>query len=77
MLPREVQWACQAEFSAALKLATVQQRKREAKPYAELQNMAWLELKAAESLWQTLAERGFSRPGCYVSQNNLPTTPPL
>lgn len=74
MLPRESQWACQAEFSAALKLATVQERKLAGQPYAELQSMAELELNAAKNLWQTLAERGISRPGCYATQNNLPTT---
>jgi len=76
-IPRESQWACQAEFSAALKLATVEQRKRSGQPYAELQCMAELELRTAAGLWRTLADLGFSRPGCYVRQNILQTSSSL
>jgi hypothetical protein len=72
-LPQEAIWACQAEFAAAFKLATAHERRDAGLPHAELRRMAEMEIRAAESLWQVLAERGVSRPKCFAMQNALPT----
>jgi hypothetical protein len=69
--------ACQIEFSAAFKLATAQERRAAGLPHAELLRMAEMEIRAADSLWHVLADRGVSRPGCFAMQNALPTTNPI
>lgn len=75
-LPPEAIWACQSEFSAALHRVRAHELKQLGKPHAASLAMAEQEERAAAALWETLAQRGISHPGCYVKQNDLPTPPP-
>ena len=66
-----VHLACRYEFEAAwLRACGEEAAPREA---ASFHARAAGNEAAAEALWETLAERGLSRPGCFVKQNGLQT----
>lgn len=75
-IPREVQWACQAEFKADLLRVRAHEVEMNGGCAKETLLMAEFHDRAAAGIWDSLEDAGFTRPGSYAPHNYLPTSAP-